>query len=572
MPKKACPVITRLLTAAAIVSLASTSLAQTSTEVATPSPVPVKFEIPTDVIDQVKARVDNGYDSGIAIAMYTKNGEASYVYGNGRPGEPLKIDAIFEIGSISKAFTGAILADLVQSKEVRLDDPLSQYLPEGSKVPEKGGKKITLEALANHKSGLPRLPDNLAPANPQDPYADYSEKNLLDFLASYQLTREPGEAYEYSNLGAGILGHVLARSQKTTWGALVKARIIDPLGLKDTTVTLTDEQKKRLVPGHVGDTETANWNFDALAGAGALKSTVGDLLIFAKASAGIIPTPVEESLRMAWETVQETGTYGTKIGLGWHMTSTVGGVTVVWHNGGTGGYRSFVGFVPRVNKAVAVISNSSSEVDSIGMHLLDPTTKLPEVSKRSVVALSEAELKRLEGAYELAAGVILDVRAENGKLTAQMTGQQRFDVFPTSATEFFYKVVEAKLSFEMGKDGNAEKVTLKQNGQEMPALKTDKLPATSTPPVVTLSEAELKRLEGAYELVPGATLDVRVEGGKLTAQLTGQQRFEVFPTSPTEFYYKVVEAKLAFELDKDGSAEKVTLKQNGREMPALKKK
>ena len=156
---------------------------------------------------------------------------------------PLDGNTVFEMGSISKVFTGALLADMVARGEVKLDDPIAKYLPQTVKVPSRNGRQITLLDLATQSSGLPRLPSNMRPADFSNPYADYSVQQLYEFLSGYSLTRDPGQRYEYSNLGVGLLGHVLALRAGKSYEEILKERILDPLGMNDTRVDATPSMK-----------------------------------------------------------------------------------------------------------------------------------------------------------------------------------------------------------------------------------------------------------------------------------------------------------------------------------------
>ncbi|MGC1520781.1 MAG: serine hydrolase, partial [Steroidobacteraceae bacterium] len=140
---------------------------------------------------------------------------------------PLDGDTVFEIGSITKVFTSLLLADMVQRGEVKLDDPIAKYLPASAKVPERNGHSITLVDLATHTSALPRMPANFRPKDPANPYADYTDEQLYAFLSSYELIRDVGAKYEYSNLGFGLLGQGLAHRAGTDYETLVETRICD---------------------------------------------------------------------------------------------------------------------------------------------------------------------------------------------------------------------------------------------------------------------------------------------------------------------------------------------------------
>ena len=191
---------------------------------------------------------------------------------------PLSDSTVFEIGSVTKVFTAVVLADMVAKHEVQLDDPVANYLPPSVRMPSRDGRAITLLDLATHTSGLPRNPTNLAAADSGGPYARYDVGNLYAFLSSYGLTRVPGTQFEYSNVGFGLLGHALARHADTSYDALVRARLLDPLGMRDTRIALDAEGEARFAIGHaVGGKVVGPWELPALAGAGAYRSTVADL-------------------------------------------------------------------------------------------------------------------------------------------------------------------------------------------------------------------------------------------------------------------------------------------------------
>ncbi|HKB14403.1 MAG TPA: serine hydrolase domain-containing protein, partial [Vicinamibacterales bacterium] len=243
-----------------------------------------------DIRKIIAERVDVQRQSvGIVVGLIDASGRRVLSHGALAKGDarPLNGDTLFEIGSITKVFTSLLLADAVERHEVALGDPVSRYLPATVKMPERGGRAITLQDLAMHTSGLPRMPSNFKPADPANPYADYSVEQLYQFLSSYELARDIGTQYEYSNLGGGLLGHVLALRAHTDYASLVRERITTPLGMTSTTIVLSPELKARLAVGHSPTLQpVANWDLPTLAGAGALRSTTNDLLTFLAANLG----------------------------------------------------------------------------------------------------------------------------------------------------------------------------------------------------------------------------------------------------------------------------------------------
>jgi len=279
-------------------------------------------------------------------------------------------DSLFEIGSVTKVFTALLLTDMVERGEVALDDPVEKYLPAGVRMPQRGRRPITLRDLAMHMSGLPRVPTNLSPKTLANPYVDYTPAKLYDFLRTYSLPRDPGAKWEYSNLGAGLLGHVLALRGGNDYGTLIRLRICGPLDMTSTAAVLPDYLKERAATGHNGAGQpVSNWNFDALAGAGALWSSADDLLNFLAANLGLKPsglTPAMQAMRQA--RVSVGGGFGQEIG--W-QTLTSNGTELIWKDGGTFGFSSFIGFDPKARRGVVVLADGFSPVTDIGLHLLD---------------------------------------------------------------------------------------------------------------------------------------------------------------------------------------------------------
>src|SRR5215472_1334549 len=233
----------------------------------------------TDEIREILARrIDHQKQAvGIVVGVIEPNGRRVVAYGNlaNRDPRTLDGDTVFEIGSVSKVFTSLLLADMVKRKEVTLGDPAAKYLPERVRLPERSGKSITLLDLSTHRSGLPRLPGNLKPKDPRNPYAGYSVDDLYQFLSGYTLPRDPGSEFEYSNLGGGLLGHVLACRAGTDYESLIRCRITQPLGMPDTRITLSSSMTRRMASGHNAMLmPVSHWDFQSLAGAGALRSSV----------------------------------------------------------------------------------------------------------------------------------------------------------------------------------------------------------------------------------------------------------------------------------------------------------
>ncbi|HEY1011969.1 MAG TPA: serine hydrolase [Herpetosiphonaceae bacterium] len=407
---------------------------------------------------------------GIVVGRIGPDGRSVVSHGLTRAGgPPVGADTLFEIGSVTKTFTGAALAAMIAKGEVAADDPIATLLPKGTRVPERNGAKIALRHLVSHISGLPRLPDGFTPPDITNPYADYSVDDLYAFLARYELPRDIGAEYEYSNLGMGLLGHGLALRAGTDYERLIKERIAGPLGMKDTMITL--DPAKPIATGHdEGGDAAPYWDIPSLAGAGALRSTANDLVAFLAANLGLAQSDLMPALQST-HAPQHTISPELKIGMAWHITPRPEG-DLVWHNGGTGGFVSFIGFDAKRRTGVVVLSNRAISVDDIGFHLLDPSRPLDAPPKPHVRAEVDPQiLARYVGEYELAPDFILTVKAQQGALIVQATGQGPLLAYPESETSFFLSDVDAQLTFDVDGAGKATAVTLHQGGQNMPGKK-----------------------------------------------------------------------------------------------------
>jgi serine-type D-Ala-D-Ala carboxypeptidase/endopeptidase len=330
-----------------------------------------------DAVDELAERaMRSGRRTGLVVGCLA--GGEQRVVGFGR----VRTDAqdlpngstIFEIGSVTKVFTGLLLADLVEQGLVGLDDPLAGHLPAWVRVPGRGGRQVTLGDLASHAGGLPRDPKGTLGRwlrDRRNPYAALSVEELYAGLARTRLRRRPGGRVKYSNLGAGLLGEALARAAGQPYQELVRGRICLPLGMPDTVVTPTGEQTARLATGHTRRGRPAPpFEIPALVGAGALRSTATDMLCFLRANLDPARTPLASQLERT-QLPRLRAARRVEVGLGWLMVRLPAAAgPVLWHNGGTSGFRSFAAVARESGTAVVVLSNTARSVDRLGLRLL----------------------------------------------------------------------------------------------------------------------------------------------------------------------------------------------------------
>jgi serine-type D-Ala-D-Ala carboxypeptidase/endopeptidase len=437
------------------------------------------WRIPSDaairslLIERIE-RERNGI--GIVVGVVDGDGRRIVTHGVLAEGDPRSLDGdtVFEIGSITKVFTGLVLADMVEHGEVRLDDPVARYLPAGVTLPERGGRQITLIDLATHTSGLPRWPDDIAPGDlsPKDwsnPYADYSVEQLHAFLSGYRLRRDIGAAHAYSNLGMGLLGRALTHRAGLDFETLVQERITGPLGMASTAIDLSADLMARFAIGHdQGRRQVAAWDMPTFAGAGALHSTANDLLTFLAAELGYADTPLKGAMA-AQTRSRRTGGADYVQALAWRIEPEPAG-EIVWHGGATGGFRCFALFDATRRAGVVMLTNSASDRnDDIPFHLLNGRALKAAPPERVAIQLEAAGLEPLVGHYRFSDARFLSVTREHDRLFAQLTGQWRFEVYPESRVDFFWRIADARMRFEFGPDGAVTGLTVSQNGRELQA-------------------------------------------------------------------------------------------------------
>lgn len=425
-----------------------------------------KKDLPVEVVETIKKRIAEGITPSIALAIIDSSGVQYFNFGNmAENGKEVDENTIYEIGSITKVFTGLMLAQQVLDGDLKLEDEINNYLPNNIKVPVMGDKKITFGNLTDHTSGLPYMPNNFTPANPQNPYADYTVDQMYESISNYKPVRTVGSEYEYSNLAQGLLGHLLAMNKKSTYEELMIQTIANPLNLSDTRIELTKKMKENLALGHSRGKLVENWDIPTLAGAGAIRSSASDMAKFISANLGYVYTSLTEAMELSHQ-IRHSKAGEMSVAMAWHIKKGDNG-DVIWHNGGTGGYRTFVGFVKETGKGVVLLSNSSTSADDIGFHLLDPGSELASIKfKSDVVDLSEATLEQYVGSYELQPEIKINITKEGKQLFGQPTGQERFEIYPESDTVFYLSSVEVKIAFQLKNDA-VESLILFQDGQEI---------------------------------------------------------------------------------------------------------
>lgn len=509
------------------------------------------LDLSEDAVADIEGLLEHDSARAVVVGLYDR-GETNVIgFGQLSRDDEHKPDAnsVFEIGSISKVFTSLLVQVLVDDGVLKWDQSIGSCLPD-LEFGSPAVAAITLRELSTHSSGLPSLPDNIEMADPTDPYAGYGRSDLMAFLASFKpdtLTKE----YGYSNLGAGLLGTIAADAAKASYADALQLKVLRPLKLLNTQAGLRDSQRNRLATGFSDGADMPNWGgFDALAGAGALLSTADDLLSFVHHN--VSNAALKHSLTAIQQPQNQSPT-----ALGWHVTEVDDGELMLWHNGGTGGYTSFLAVRPDTGTGIVILATSTAydDVTDLGMAEITGQPRL--------AGLNNAD--SYVGTYKLADGFVLTIYSQGEHLYGQATGQGPFSLQHESGDAFSFEASGIEIQFHRDDSDAVNAMTFSQAGREMAAAKVDDALGVRRLTAIDVDAEKLQHYVGKYRLGADAVLTVERHRDQLFVQLTGQQAFPVFPYETDKFFYKVVDARLHFERSEDGKVDAVILDQAGQQ-------
>ena len=541
--------------------------------------------IPDEVKTYIQSRVNNQVNVGIVVGYIDGQNIDYYSFGNTaiKDGTPVNKNSVFEIGSISKTFTTTILALKVNSGEMSLNDPISKYLPETVKVPTKNGKEITLQHLATHTSALPRMPDNMDPKDVNNPFADYTYKQLYSFISNYELTRDIGVFSEYSNLGMGLLGHILELQSGQTFEELVIQHIANPLQMDDTRIVLTQQMQNRLAKGHAGLSETNNWDIITLAGAGGIRSTTSDMVKYIQANLNCASgnTLLDKAMQLAHQSTFKSEEQRIEMALAWHIENG----KFLMHNGATGGYCAMSAIDKADKKGVIVLTNSNENVDAIAIKLMVPTYPLqpvkPSIAKMMAKKIKDSNIDEAIMFYKDAK--VSQANTFNFDIDQLNTlGYQFLEEDQKEIALALFKLNVAQFPEASNPYDSLGEAYLK-SGEQTLAITNYKKSLALNPAndnardvlksldvvleEVVISSEILKTYVGKYQLAPDFFITISTNDGRLFLQATNQSKFEIYPSEVNQFYLKVVEAKVEFKPNKEGKIDQMILFQNGQVLP-----
>ena len=491
-------------------------------------------------------------DGTVATAYYCANANSQ---------RPYDEHTAFEIGSVTKTMTAALLAEFIGRGEVALDDPIAKLLPPGTSVPSFNGHDITIGEIVTHTSSLPAIPPQYHAPDINNPYAHASERDLLDALAATQLTREPGSKWEYSNFAMIVLSYALAKRSGKDYETLLRERLLVPLGMNDTYVA-NRPAPIHLAQGHLSTGAPAiPWDFHPdMAGVGGVRATLPDMLRYLEGELGTRDSAITPALARTQELVASVD--GHRMGMNWNL-SMVNGHTRIFHEGGTGGYSSFAGFDRTAKRAVVLLSDTAltslGGLGSLGFYLLDPAA--PAGTPRLVAAADSKLIDALVGKYRLQGGLGMELRHKDSGLTIQADGQPEFEMGYDSSGDFYPLKFDALLRPKRKADGTYTFTWFQLGG----ASEAER----AGPPLViasrwTPTEAQLDDYVGSYPLTPNFGLRIFARDAKLFVQGTNQGSLELAAVDRDVFVAESVGAEIDFTRDTGDRVISLTLKQRGQ--------
>ncbi len=504
-----------------------------------------------------------------AVAVIDQTVSRAYVCADPKNLNRISPTTAFEIGSISKTMTSALLADLILQGKASLEDPLSNFLPAGTVVPTFEGKPILIKHIVTHTSGLQVTPDFGAAPNMENPYANIDEASLLKTLSNAKLQRAPGSQFEYSNYAMMLLTSIIAKRANTDFETLLRTRLFTPAGMKNSYINQKPKDIKA-AQGHTPNNKiTPAWTFKTnAAGVGGIRATLDDMVSYLQAEIGKTQSTISPALKMTQQKIKTDA--NNKMAMNW-MLAPLDNRSVYMHEGGTGGFSAFTAFDLEKQRGVVILSDtaitSMGGLSSLGNHLLD--SRLPLGKARKITKPDEGLLKAIAGSYDFVPGAKMTLTVQDGRLFTQVTGQQKFEMGYDSVGEFYPLTFDAAIRTTKKSDGSYALLFL-QGGGAFPLKKIE--PASSTKPAVEKPSAEqLQTYVGMYALAPGFDIKIFIEKANLMAQATGQGAFPLDIKAKDQFAADAYGIEIHFERDANNAVASLQLLQGGRTTPAKKK-
>jgi CubicO group peptidase (beta-lactamase class C family) len=514
----------------------------------------------------VQSYVDNGKFMGAVLVargdrvLLTKG----YGFANLEWDIPNGPSTKFRLGSLTKQFTATSILLLEERGKLSVDDPVKKYMPDAPAAWD----KITIFNLLTHTSGIPSFTGFKDYAD-SEPFATTPAKLVARFRDK-PLDFEPGTKWSYSNSGYVLLGYLIEKVAGEAYADFVRKNIFDALGMRDSgfdsNTAVIKHRASGYAPGPHGLENAGFIHMTIPFSAGSLYSTTEDLL---KWETGLFGGKVLSAASLQKMTTPFKQDYAFGLGV-----ATTDGRKRISHGGGIEGFNTFLSYFPEDQVTVAVLANlNGSAPDEIGALLgkLAHGQEVKLVAERKATSVTSEILQTYVGTYEFSPGFNYLVTLDGDQLMGQLGKQPSFPLYPETPTYFFLKVVDAQIEVVKDANGSVTSLILHQGGQDH--TMTRKSSTVESPPAhkeIEVSTEALQRYVGSYQLAPHIEIMVTLVDGQLGAQLTGQQRFPIFPEAENKFFFKVVEAQLEFVRDASGAVTSVILHQNGTDQKATR--
>jgi CubicO group peptidase (beta-lactamase class C family) len=502
--------------------------------------------------DGYRRSLQTGVDSGAydQLAVGWIDGDERATWFLGKASKPT-LESRFEIGALSEIFTGLLFAQSAYDGKLRLRSTVHDAMPD---VPF-GDPRIAatmLNALATHRSGLPPIPPNLFPASVDDPYGNYSDADLLAFLANYRRPPDDGGAAAYSPLDAGLLGFALARNTGGSLAAILNEKILAPL-----TMTHTGFDDGSLLDGHALGQPAAHWHFGALAGAGGLRSTLGDLLNFLQANLRPPTAGLRAALLLARQPQQDTK---PQVGLGWNVTElNADGQTwpLLWRASTTAGFSAFVAFRTDRQQALVLLGNTDADLSRIGLAWMQGDDAVAAPSP--AVAMAPIDLAAYAGLYKIrSVGTEIIVRSNGQRLSAQLRGSPDVVMQPIADDVFAARSEAMMLSFQRDL-GKVTSVVIDHGGVNLLAERLASQAPHLERKVMSVPPSRLAEFAGDFRLDDFSIARITVDGGGLDMQLTGRPVIPLAAFANDRFTDVDNSCEVTFRHDSDGKVNSASI-------------
>jgi CubicO group peptidase (beta-lactamase class C family) len=506
----------------------------------------------------------NRFSGSVLVA---RNGQAilsrGYGLANRERNEPNTQQTKFRIGSVTKQFTAAAILLLQERGRLGVNDSICRFVADCPQT----WQPVTIHQLLTHTSGIPNF--TAFPEYGQLMTAPRTVAEIINTFRSRPLDFAPGTRFSYSNSGYILLGHIIERASNQTYGEFLRANVFAPLEMRNTGYATNEAALTNRAVGYTrdGDNIVVAQPIDMTVpfAAGGIYSTVEDLLKWDQA------LYTDRLLSRASRDAMFSRPYAfSDYGYGWVMANE-GGRRTILHGGAIDGFQSFIARFPDERATVIVLSNNETTNDEqisrdLAGIMFGASVEMPR--ERRAIALAPEILNRYVGRYQLAPNFIITVTNENNRLMAQATAQDKLELFAESETDFFYQAVDAQITFERDAQGLVTGMVLHQNGRHIPGRRLSDNERQSR---INVDARTLATYTGEYQLAPNVIVAVRLEGGRLMTQITGQQPFELIAQSETRFLVGGIDAEVEFERDAtQNRTAALIIRQNGNTMRAAK--